>query len=87
MFAHARKVATGLRNLADDIATGDRPVDVVEWFQQEREPDGSAYHPTPVVPMAIHDALCPSLAVRLHDEQAELVVCDRCQLAVQVGAA
>lgn len=87
MSIHVRKVASGLRNLADEIAMHDRLVDTVQWYQREREPDGTAYHPVPIVPMAIHDALCTSLAVVVHDEQAELVVCDRCQLAVENGAA
>ena len=87
MSIHVRKVASGLRNLADEIAMHDRLISVVEWYQRERDEDGTSYNPTPIVPMPIHDALCPALSVVLHDEQQELVICDRCQLAVENGAA
>lgn len=95
---HARAAARGLHELADDIATLQRPVTGVrwyQWFQNERE--GSLVSPSeiepmdgecmPVVPRAIHDALCPALAVLVDDEDEELVVCDRCKLAVENGAA
>ena len=92
---HARSVARGLHELADDIATLQRRVDGVLWYQwhkgegavitanEVRPLDGEV---VPVVPRAVHDALCPSLAVLVHDEQEELVLCDRCNLAVENGA-
>lgn len=93
---HARSVARGLHELADDIATLQRPVTGVRWYQWHQG-EGSLVFPSeikpmdgeciPVVPRAIHDALCPALAVILHDEDEELVICDRCKLAVENGAA
>lgn len=95
---HARAVARGLHELADDIATLQRPVTGVrwyQWFQNARE--GSLIRPSeikpldgecvPVVPRAAHDAMCPALSVALQDDDAEIVICDRCKLAVENGAA
>ena len=93
---HARAVARGLHELADDIATLQRPVTGVRWYQW-RQGEGSLIDTkeikpldgecVPVVPRAAHDALCPALAVLIHDEGEALVVCDRCKLAVENGAA
>jgi hypothetical protein len=88
---HGRKVAQELRALADDIATGDRLITGVRWYcshgyvldEEDREPG----HGVPILPRAMHDALCPALAVLLEDEAEELLVCDRCKLAVENGAA
>jgi len=82
MSIHGRSVASGLHELAHDIATGDRIVDYVRWYWTEGMPNRS-----PIVPRAVHDAMCASLAVLIHDEAEELVVCDRCKLAVENGAA
>lgn len=93
---HARSVARGLHELADDIATLQRPVDGVRWYQRHQG-EGALVFPSeikpmdggcvPVVPRAVHDAMCPALAVLIHDEDEELVICDRCKLAVENGAA
>ena len=91
---HARSVARGLHELADDIATLQRPVDGVRWyeigtgvigerFRSEPLENGSVI---PIVPRAAHDSMCPALAVLIHDEYEEIVVCDRCKLAVENGA-
>lgn len=95
---HARSVARGLHELADDIATLQRPVTGVRWYQWfQGAGEGSLVFPSeinpmdgecvPVVPRAAHDAMCPALAVILHDEDEEIVICDRCKLAVENGAA
>jgi hypothetical protein len=81
---HVRKVASGLRNLADEIAMHDRPVELVGWYNLDH-PD-KPVDAAPIVPMAIHDALCPSLTAVAQDEDLEQVVCDRCKLAVENGA-
>ena len=92
---HARSVARGLHELADDIATLQRPVDGVRWYQwfegegsviSTAEVDALKGEPVPIVPRAVHDAMCPSLAVVVDDEDEEVVICDRCRLAVENGA-
>lgn len=91
MTFFARKVAQELRTLADDIATGDRVVDGIAWYSPSDGPvPGLAsewalksIEKTPIVPRAIHDALCVSLAVVLEDELDGILICDRCKLAVQ----
>lgn len=89
MSMHSRAVARGLHELADDIATGDRVVDGVKWYfvMDEQATKRIEAGDTLLVPRAIHDAMCPSLAVVIHDEGEEVVVCDRCTLAVENGAA
>lgn len=85
---HARSVARGLHELADDIATLQRPVDGLRRYVPNLSVIPCEYGDSlPVVPRAIHDALCPALAVILHDEDEEIVICDRCKLAVENGAA
>lgn len=94
MSMHARAVARGLHELADDIATLQRPVDGVRWYEVGTGVIGERFRSEvlengdtlPILPRAAHDALCPSLAVLLHDEAGEVVVCDRCKLAVEIGA-
>lgn len=90
MSHHRRVVAQDLRNLADDIATRDRPIAGVRWYAHgdgdllERAP--RAYVPAvPIVPRAIHDALCPAIAVLLDDVPNAVMMCDRCFLAVEAG--
>lgn len=85
MLIDIRKVAHGLRNLADEIAMHDRTVEAVEWYWPPAL-DDERLPPAPIVPRAIHDALCPALSVLLQDEEREIVICDRCSLAVEDSA-
>lgn len=84
MAVNIPRIARQLFEFAAEIATHDRPVDGVQWYQETWSPDGN--RSTPIVPRAIHDALCPKLSVRLEDPAKEIVVCDRCGLAVEDGA-
>lgn len=81
MSVNVPRVARQLCELATEIATHDRVVDGVQWYRQERGCD-----PAPIVPRAIHDAMCPRLSVRMEDPAKELLVCDTCGLAVENGA-
>lgn len=78
-----RKAALGLHALAHEIATGERPVTGVRYYIP---PAGSRLYPVPVLPEAVHDALCPSTAVNLTDEAEHVHVCDECKLAVEDAA-
>jgi len=78
-----RSIANGLNELAGEILTHDRIVDTLTWYYPG---DGHTLRPAPIVPRAIHNALCVKLSAVLHDEREEIVICDRCQLAVEYGA-
>ncbi len=92
MSVHTRNVATGLRNLADDIATGDRPITRVRWYQcdigmlESFEVDPAGGECVPIVPRAVHEALCRSTSTLIEDEEHEVIVCGLCKLAVENGA-
>jgi hypothetical protein len=66
-------------------------VDGVRWYyvmdEQAEESSGRLVAgDILLVPRAIHDAMCPALAIVIHDLGEEVVVCDRCTLAVENGA-
>lgn len=74
-----RAVALNLHALAHDIATGTK-IPGVRWYSP---PDGSRLFPVPVLPEAIHDALCISTAVILDDPAHRLHICASCHLAIE----
>lgn len=78
--------AAGLFELAAEYASFNRIPMTVEWYQQEREADGSQYAPTPVVPRAIHAALCSRPSIAFEDPEREIAICDTCRLAIENGA-
>lgn len=74
-----RTAALGLHALAHDIATGTK-IPTVRWYSP---PDGSRLFPVPVLPEAIHDALCPSMACLLQDDEHNVIICAECHLAIE----
>lgn len=82
-MTHRSKTALGLHALAHEIATGDRPVTGVRWYVPQ---PGTRLYPVPVLPEAVHDALCPSTAVNLEDPTEHVHICDECKLAVEDAA-
>jgi hypothetical protein len=80
----ARAIASALHVLADEYILGDRLPGSMIWYFPE---DDLIHRAAPVVPRAMHDALCGDApATILHDERAEVVICDRCKLSVEHGA-
>jgi hypothetical protein len=75
-----QQTAIGLHAIAHNIATGQRPINGIRWYHPEAE---TRLNPTPVIPMAIHDALCPCKAINLTDETARVHVCDECNVAIE----
>lgn len=76
-------VARGLFDLASEYAAYERIPMGVEWYRPDFE---SNLEPAPIVPRAIHAALCPSSAVVLADLKREIIICDTCRLAIENGA-
>jgi hypothetical protein len=78
-----RVIANNLHELATEYATEDRlPGNLIWYFPADLD-----LRPAPVVPRAMHDALCGDApATIVHDQRAEVIVCDRCRLAVEHGA-
>lgn len=74
-----RNIALNLHALAHDIATGTK-TPTFRWYSP---PDGSRLFPVPVLPEAIHNALCPSTTVILDDPAHRLHVCAGCHLAIE----
>lgn len=74
----------GLHALAHDIATGDRDTSGIRWYIPSLS--GSRLYPVPVLPSAVHDALCPSTVVTLEDPAEQIHICDECKLAVEDAA-
>lgn len=75
-------VSRALFEFSAEIATHDRAVEGVEWYY----PEDLNLRATPVIPRAIHDALCPRLSVAIDDQAKEILVCDTCSLAIENGA-
>jgi hypothetical protein len=76
-------VSRALFEFAAEIATHDRPVTGVQWYTSD------SWDPqvrTPILPRAVHDALCPRLSVLIDDQAKEVLVCDTCFLAIENGA-
>lgn len=80
----ARRIADGLRQLADDIESGRRPVPA-RGFGLRR------VGASPVVPLAVHDALCGwRVATPQGDEgepDADVASCAGCGLSFLVAEA
>lgn len=76
--------ARGLFELASEYAAYERIPVGVDWYRPDLE---SNLEPTPIIPRAIHAALCPSTSVVLADLKREIVICDSCRLAIENGAA
>lgn len=74
-----RSTALGLHELAHDIATGARAIGI-RWYMPE---NGTRLFPVPVLPEAVHDALCPSTAVNMTDRDQRVIICDECKLAIE----
>jgi hypothetical protein len=74
--------ALALHELAHNIATGQRKIGI-RWYMPE---EGTRLFPVPVLPEAVHDALCASTAVNLEDQQQHVIVCDECKLAIEAAA-
>lgn len=72
----------GLHALAHDIANGTRPTGI-RWYHPH---PATHLNPVPVLPEAVHGALCPSTAVNLTDEAQHLHICDECHVAVEDAA-
>lgn len=75
-----RNQALALHELAHDIATGTRPITGIRWYTPDAQ---TGLAPTPVLPAAVHRALCPSRAVVLDDPDAAIHICDECELAIE----
>lgn len=72
--------AMGLHALAHDYATGRRPIGI-RWYT----PDAATLlQAVPVLPDAVHGALCPAYATLLHDANENLIICAECKLAVDL---
>lgn len=89
MSVNIPAVSRALFEFAAEIATHDRPVTGVQWYRPESPTEGVIlrHRYTPIVPRAVHDALCPRLSVLIDDQVKEVLVCDTCSLAVENGAA
>lgn len=74
-------VARGLMELALEVVGYEREIEGVRWYEIPG-PVGAHSH-VPVVPRAVHDVLCPDLVVAIADK--DVLVCDRCELAVEVS--
>jgi hypothetical protein len=77
-------VSRALFELAAEIATHDRSIAGVQWYTSDSW-DERIVH-TPILPRAVHDALCPRLSVLFDDQTKEILVCDTCSLAIENGA-
>lgn len=82
MSVNIPAVSRALFEFAAEIATHDRAVVGVEWYL----PEGRGGGMVPVLPRAVHDALCPRLSVVIDDQVKEILVCDSCSLAIENGA-
>lgn len=74
--------AMALHALAHDIATGSRPIGMRLYHPNP----ATGLSPVPVLPAALHDALCLSTAVNLEDPDQHLHICDECKIAVEDAA-
>lgn len=72
--------AMGLHALAQEVATGERPITGIRWYHPQPE---THLPPTPVIPQAVHNVLCPSHAVNLEDPRGRVYVCDECKVAIE----
>lgn len=83
MTTDRSKISRALFEYAAEIATYDRDISGVVWYYPSVE---SGLRPAPIVPCAVHDAMCVAILPALHDQAREVVVCTNCQLAVEWGA-
>lgn len=79
-MTHRYLRAMGLHALAQEVATGERPITGIRWYNPQPE---TRLTPTPILPQAVHNVLCPSHAVNLEDVTKHLYVCDECKVAVE----
>lgn len=88
MSVNIPAVSRALFEFAAEIATHDRPVTGVQWYRPEAYDSAAVLHfrHTPIIPRAVHDALCPRLSVLIDDQVKEVLVCDTCSLAIENGA-
>lgn len=80
MLSRKRLVVQGLRELADDIITGERIVDNTNWYETGFT---DAKSQVVIVPKAIHETICSSHSVIIDDKECSLTVCGNCMLAVE----
>lgn len=82
MSVNVPAVSRALFEFAAEIATHDRAISGVEWYR----PEDLNLRATPIIPRAVHDALCPRLSILIDDPASEILVCNTCSLAIENGA-